>query len=517
MNLLNRVNPKLYESLYSFLFRNVTANYFHHLATIISEHSALIYKSNCNYIEEKCVWLLTFKSFTDSLNVDINNFVLNQFNDIFFGQRRIGKMIDKRVYDKYKTKYCPSCLQDDFYHRIYWDISFVTTCVTHDCFLIERCTHCSKKITMSNLMQDACSCGQNFTNMKAAVPSKIIMETQKTVQQILLDSTQHAVSFCDGRTLGKTNYFFLFLAFCSIIDNLPGELFNRQTCIYKPVINYKFVNKEERDVLMMSLITVVAHQLVSQPYQYLEPLLTSIDKMKEEMGKSRTMNLKRYHTLRTIIQSEAGAIYYNCYSEYVNKLAFESFNKRMIRPNTAQKRYLSTTEAIKIIRKDFNVITHFCDIGILTAHRTTTNSLLIESSSIERYFYIKNNSYSMGQLCKYLGIHYVRAVELFDNGLLTAYWGPKSNGYKLWHFNIERVHAFLEDVLSQSNAVQTPPLYHLPLKAFLNLAVPLGLTFTEIIKMIIEGTLSTVYLQSVPNLKGIYIPVKQSTELVKKI
>ncbi|MDG0789936.1 TniQ family protein [Cohnella ginsengisoli] len=486
MRLLNRVNPEVFESIYSFLFRNSTVNYYKHLASIISEQSSRIYKTNCNYVGQKCTWFPYFKSITDSLGVDINKFVLNQFDNVIFGEYMTDKLIDNRVYEKEKTKYCPSCLQENFYHRLYWDISFVTACESHNCYLIDRCTNCSKKITMSNLMQNSCSCGQIFTCMTAGVPSEIIMETQRVIQRTLLDNTQQSVILSDGRILEKSGYFFLFLAFCSIIDNLPGEIFFKQAGIYKPVINFNSAKKEERDIQMMSLVSVVSHQLISVPFQHLTNLLKNIEeinvKMNKETGKSRNRNLRRYRVLKTIIDSKDGSIYHDCYSQCVNNFSFDSFNKRLIKSNVAQKKYLSTTEVIKIMRKDFNVINHLCDIGILTSHRTNTNSLLIESASVERYYFIKNNSYSMGQLCKLLGIQFVRAVELFDYGLITAYWGPKTNGYKIWHFNKVEAHALLDRIINQSSSVDMPPASHMPLKAVLSLVVPLGHTFAEIVK-----------------------------------
>jgi hypothetical protein len=521
MRLLNKVKPKPDESLFSFLSRNSKANYYTNVNTLLKEnYSSWLYRYNFNYIEDNWALLSIFKPITDALQVDIHELTLNKYNRLFFSYVPLNKMTENSVYNKLTAKYCPSCLQNDYYYRMFWDISFFTTCIKHNCYLVDRCPNCSSKITISRLMYNECQCGLCFSTVISKIPSDLVLKTQVLFQRTLFDP-EFSLILPEGQNLEASEYIFLLLTFCNMIDNLPGSIFYKQTGIYKPFVSYKFNTKEERDVLMMSLLNVVAHQLISEPNIYLPQLLLEIDKIKDHAVKisaKRAMNVKRYNLLKKIIEFDKGDFYYNCYFDYVNGLTSELINKRtIIKFNTEKKKYLSTTEVIKLLKKDFNVVTHFCEIGMLTAYRTRSNSLLIEKSSVLQYLFIKKTSFKMAQLCKYLGVHYSRVIELFDKGLLRAHWGPKTNGYKLWHFDKAVAVALIESILAKSIFVESPPPNHIPLKKVLNILVQRGISFTEIVTMIIHGTFSTVCLKNTPNLKGIYIPIEEIHRLLKQV
>uniref|UniRef100_UPI0025BA3C3F TniQ family protein n=1 Tax=Bradyrhizobium sp. TaxID=376 RepID=UPI0025BA3C3F len=41
---------------------------------------------------------------------------------------------------------CPACMTESAYHRLWWDWSFVSTCPTHGCMLVDHCT-CGSKLS----------------------------------------------------------------------------------------------------------------------------------------------------------------------------------------------------------------------------------------------------------------------------------------------------------------------------------------------------------------------------------
>lgn len=47
---------------------------------------------------------------------------------------------------KQSSRFCPKCLSDRSYHRLYWGFSFITHCSLHQVYLIERCSYCKKRL-----------------------------------------------------------------------------------------------------------------------------------------------------------------------------------------------------------------------------------------------------------------------------------------------------------------------------------------------------------------------------------
>jgi len=62
----------------------------------------------------------------------------------------------------YYSKYCPICLKEEKYHRIYWHIKEIYICLIHNVVLMNKCPECFEKITTKNVIKGFCSCGQNL-------------------------------------------------------------------------------------------------------------------------------------------------------------------------------------------------------------------------------------------------------------------------------------------------------------------------------------------------------------------
>lgn len=43
-------------------------------------------------------------------------------------------------------RYCPACLADHAYYSLAWRFSFLRGCHKHNCYILEKCTHCDQSI-----------------------------------------------------------------------------------------------------------------------------------------------------------------------------------------------------------------------------------------------------------------------------------------------------------------------------------------------------------------------------------
>lgn len=58
-----------------------------------------------------------------------------------------------------KSKYCPECLKENKYHKIYWQLSPISLCLKHKIFLSDKCKKCGQDITVDNVVKGQCICG----------------------------------------------------------------------------------------------------------------------------------------------------------------------------------------------------------------------------------------------------------------------------------------------------------------------------------------------------------------------
>jgi len=100
--------------------------------------SQLSYKSNIS-IEK--LYRMTLQSYAGHLSEKI---LINSQNKSITRLKNRG-----RTHHSYGIRFCPQCIKTDSipYYRKHWRLSFVTCCTKHQCYLQDRCPHCSKPIT----------------------------------------------------------------------------------------------------------------------------------------------------------------------------------------------------------------------------------------------------------------------------------------------------------------------------------------------------------------------------------
>jgi hypothetical protein len=99
-----------------------------------------------------------------------------------------SEVFRKFVMHRY-AKYCPVCLQTqgNGFHKMLWSIHPVTICIEHKAFLIEECNVCNRKVTMNSLLNNHCSCGVKFSNIKhQECKNELLLHSQIAIQSLVL-------------------------------------------------------------------------------------------------------------------------------------------------------------------------------------------------------------------------------------------------------------------------------------------------------------------------------------------
>lgn len=80
---------------------------------------------------------------------------------IVFGRQLWHKFIVREI-----PKICPACLTEQIYCRRIWELSPVTTCPVHQCFLVTHCRKCERPISWNRPKMHICRCGFDFRKDK---------------------------------------------------------------------------------------------------------------------------------------------------------------------------------------------------------------------------------------------------------------------------------------------------------------------------------------------------------------
>ncbi|MRX71971.1 hypothetical protein GJU40_07265 [Bacillus lacus] len=505
--LLNNVKPKKGESLYSILYRSAKANYFEHLGSMLKEIGHFIYSNNCNYIKKGQVATPFLEELAEVLGLDIYEHTLNQFDYALidcmdYSSKKAKEFQSHRVYEKYGTKYCPACVQEDFYHKFEWDISLLTICQKHNTVLIDACPKCKGNILLGRFMANRCKCGFQFNQANSVVESdKLVSAAQKVIYKLLFNKEE-------GVKESTKDYFYIFFHMCFLLDKVNVEelpSFINIDSVSKT--NFLRLNTDTRDVRMMRYITAAANAFTSQPDIYLKELLMAIDNVKNSSIDSYK-NMFGY--LRKIFRYEDSTLYQKVYDKYIlERKDIYANEQELFKGKLEDKKFITRIEAFKMIKSEWTTLQNLCDYGLLKLHKTTNGDrdiYLIEKESVQNYLKMKKESMTLNQLTTYLGVNFRIATKLAERGFINALHGPKKDGYQIWYFNRNEVESFLISFTARAKKkINNPNSKWTPFETANCSLRSVGLDTIDLIELLQKGMLSYSILKDQQNIKGICI------------
>jgi len=82
-------------------------------------------------------------------------------------------------------KYCPLCLKEQNYHRLFWQFNQIKICLNHKVVLIENCPECGRWITIDTIINDKCECGFKISQTKPIICiDPLIIKNQQRMYSI---------------------------------------------------------------------------------------------------------------------------------------------------------------------------------------------------------------------------------------------------------------------------------------------------------------------------------------------
>jgi hypothetical protein len=507
--LLNKISPNKDESLYSYIFRLAIANYFEHLGSMFKHLGSTAYYSNINYLEAGFKHYPFLDEFMKIHYQNVHQFILNKYNHILVANNNggtSGRLQDQRVYTRLNTKYCPLCLKEDFYHRLYWDISLLTICQKHQVYLIEECINCKQNIRLSRLMRNECTCGFKYTEGKIKEPPHEIIMPQEIIYSLVNGGTE-VIKHTFEKELSRDEFFQLFFLFCHLIDGLGTSYFSYHKYISTVnKLNFDLKQKEKRSVEMMSYIILMAFELVISPEKELPKVFNVIENTHYKKAEYMT----KYRYFKKIVNHPYGEIYHKVYSDYLDNRKDIYINRfKMITPRISKKQYLTILETVKIMKSEYSAVMNLCKHGILKLYRSEKNNkvyTLIERKSVEEYLNMKKNSLSFSKTQNYLGVSVRTLQDLVDKKLLVPTHGPGFDGYELWYFEEKHVEQLLYKFGNQCINLQSKTEdYWLPIKDAVMKLRYLNVGTTDLLILLLNGEIEAACVSPLFSIKDLKV------------
>ena len=143
------------------------------------------------------------------------------------------------------TKYCPLCLREHRHHKIAWDVVSITVCIRHGCILLNRCSACSRPLTVKSIVRAKCaSCS---TDLRDADPISVAgdhfgMLSQQEIYSWMmhLEARTDLFQVCDINLHPQVLYRF--------IDGICATLITRNLGDYMHMVNGIPVNPKITEV-----------------------------------------------------------------------------------------------------------------------------------------------------------------------------------------------------------------------------------------------------------------------------
>lgn len=447
----NRVRGKCDESVLSFINRTLTANYISHIPYAL-KLKPQSYRSNFNHLSKSSVIYKEVKELVEKGGGDLDGLLLNQYDEVYLGDK-FAEVKGKfgRYYLLNRTKFCPSCMKQDFYHRRLWDIQDIFVCLEHNRYLIEFCPNCNEAVTVKMLMSKRCKCGQLFNNEPDSVPNDEIILHQVDIQRMVLEpgATKTDES---GRLVNAILYFTLHHAFKSILESKSGIEFLIQIG--------KFDHYDPEDIQHRASISQMCWELILNPtpelfsvfFNHLEREIVSGLKKKDFITVLNNSHPIRKMYLRSldVNKRERNSTY--------------SFHK-YIQQSEMELGYITINEAAKVLGFDHHKTLRWAKLGMIpyeTSEILGVNTMIFNKLILEE---------KVKQIKAYIGIDEVKrrfnvsipiVLFLIKIGKLVPEHGPSKDGFGINLFHPDEIDRFLRKltetacILNQSDTGWIP-------------------------------------------------------------
>jgi len=432
--LKNQLLMYMDESLSGFLYRLSQRNYYPNTSYLSNFLGLTIHQAQNNEFDNEALGKLK------SLNEE------PVYHEIYNGYRfheYVGLDLYTKIIIKNRTKYCPLCIREKYYHRAIWGILAIYLCVKHRVKLVDQCPHCGYVISMASFINQKCNkCLFDYNDYdQLHIENGNFIESQIQITQGLWDK--------EIAVIQNFNFIeFMKLAFhCFYLLNRAQDYTYLSPNILKLFYNRKKGEKSGFDLaIALSNVYWMCKDFPSHFFIVLNDFLS------RNKGKARYEKLKAFEDLFSnpifsLIQEAYNSYFLDQVDGGNVRKDFSIFKKN---PELLQKRTMLRREEVKtltgITYEKFNELNAFQELQVETNIIDGQSRYLVERNTLENYLNIKQALISRKEVGLILGVNSYSVSKIVNAGYLTPIQIANSPIKK---FEIYEVKKFIECCLGQ--------------------------------------------------------------------
>lgn len=158
-----------------------------------------------------------------------------------------GKYRAVELFLRHNPAYCPLCLREEKYNRLYWYLYPIRICIFHETYLIDRCPWCGKLINSFNIASSVCFCGKPLEKFEPRKTySKMLIDSQRrnyAAFDIILNADDINISIIKS----KIEYINLFMFIANLFDS--AEKGYIRTYMHEYRVELKFGTEQKNEFI----------------------------------------------------------------------------------------------------------------------------------------------------------------------------------------------------------------------------------------------------------------------------
>ncbi|MBW7474321.1 TniQ family protein [Paenibacillus oenotherae] len=412
-------------------------------------------------------------------------------------------------YLKNRVKFCPDCYRESAFHRTFWGLIPITTCLQHNSLLLDTCSNCDTPIKLEELMIGVCKkCQNKFKKFEAihVEVNSIIYE-----QQVAIQNSLHTNSKMLSIAKGFSAYQFLLLAKHSfhLLEQLPSFLDeNRKNKIFQ---NHSGGYKSNHSAAESYALVFWSYQ--DFPHRFNKMLSKFVEKprrtlyMQKKVFESLFNNegfevIKQEYELFWAMELEKGTVRRN--------LSVFKKNTDLLE----QKGHYRKEETKQLTGMSYPKLESLHEAGtisIISRKNGGTMQHFIDKASVTYLLEEKQNYINKREVAQILGVQRASVSQLLKEGLLKEA-GTVFSPYKLIRHNE------VLELLKKSTGLLNIHIEGLKFHQVLIKYSVNGLTICKLLKLIHQKALSPQLAVPNGNLSDVWFwedELQQCNELLK--
>ncbi|OCT12545.1 hypothetical protein A8709_32505 [Paenibacillus pectinilyticus] len=403
------------ESISGFLYRLSKKNHFSTISWFNKFLDLSIYQSQNNDFNTECVSRLCYL-----INKEVDYF---GFSNGYCLKEHLGLELYSKIIMRNKIKFCPVCINENYYHRTIWSFTTFHLCHEHQVMLVDQCTRCYNFISMAAFMDRRCqSCSFEFKKTESnVVKNFIFVESQNQIINGFWDKEYPVVSN------NNLNQFFqlAFHSFHLLIDARDYVLMTSN----KLSFYHNRANGEKRGEQLANALANVYWMYADFPKHFYIVL---------DEFTSSNKGTKRYDRLRAF-ENIFNDINFIWVQEAYNSYFIDQIDKGRVRKDFSvfKKNPLLLAKRKKVRREEvrqstgiayekLHELNDFNEINIEIEMTNGQQRYLVENSTLEGYLSNRQSLISKKEVGLILGVTPDSVQKIVDAGYLTPIQVGKS-------------------------------------------------------------------------------------------